>query len=362
MEKRNLCTGLRESFLRKLVLVVSILLLSVPETFAQADADTVYTFRFWRGSTKLFVPAFGNDAELARLEECVSNHIEDILAGRMPLHVDGYCNSKRTEEDNLAVAKGRSNRVKSELITRRGLREEHFITRNHATDGDYVVVRLFAVKAETPERQPATDMTAAETGNPIETSNPSNTSDPSDTSSPSDTSDTRTNSEPITPTTPLFLRANLLRWATLTPDLGIEWRINDNWAVLVNGSWTTWSWNDKARRYALREIMPEVRYYMRGELGGAYLGLSYKVGSFNYKFSQTGKQGDIMGGGITGGYVLKLNNAFSLDFSLGLGYIHAGYDEYILMDGVRVRSGEGSKNWWGPTNIGVSLVWNVFNK
>lgn len=159
----------------------------------------------------------------------------------------------------------------------------------------------------------------------------------------------------------LFLRANLLRWATLTPDLGVEWRIDNNWAVLVNGSWTTWSWNDKARRYALREIAPEVRYYLGKETGG-YFGASYKVGSFNYKFSQTGKQGDIMGGGITGGYVLKLNNAFSLDFSLGLGYIHAGYDEYVLMDGVRMRSGEGSKNWWGPTNIGVSLVWNVFNK
>lgn len=66
----------------------------------------------------------------------------------------------------------------------------------------------------------------------------------------------------------LFLRANLLRWATLTPDLGVEWRIDNNWAVLVNGSWTTWSWNDKARRYAMREIAPEVRYYLGKETGG----------------------------------------------------------------------------------------------
>ena len=34
------------------------------------------------------------------------------------------------------------------------------------------------------------------------------------------------------------LRANLLRWATLTPDLGIEWRINRHVGILVNGSWT----------------------------------------------------------------------------------------------------------------------------
>ncbi|WP_235340991.1 DUF3575 domain-containing protein, partial [Bacteroides caecigallinarum] len=46
----------------------------------------------------------------------------------------------------------------------------------------------------------------------------------------------------------LSLRANLLRWATLTPDLGLEWRISPSWGILVNGSWTSWSWNDKDRR------------------------------------------------------------------------------------------------------------------
>lgn len=33
-------------------------------------------------------------------------------------------------------------------------------------------------------------------------------------------------------------RGNLLSWATLTPDLGIEWRINRHVGILVNGSWT----------------------------------------------------------------------------------------------------------------------------
>ena len=38
----------------------------------------------------------------------------------------------------------------------------------------------------------------------------------------------------------LSVRANLLRWATLTPDIGIEWRINRNIGIVVNGSWTSW--------------------------------------------------------------------------------------------------------------------------
>lgn len=127
----------------------------------------------------------------------------------------------------------------------------------------------------------------------------------------------------------------------------------------MNGSYTSWTWNDSDRRYALWEVNPEVRYYIGKEKRG-YIGAMYKVGQFNYKFSETGKQGDLMGGGITGGYQLKLNRALSLDFSLGLGYVRADYEKYTVIDGVRVKRGKETKNWWGPTQAGVTLVWTIF--
>ena len=43
-----------------------------------------------------------------------------------------------------------------------------------------------------------------------------------------------------------------------------------------------------------------------------YLGVMYHAGEFNYKLGDTGKQGDLMGGGLTGGYLLKLNRTLSL--------------------------------------------------
>ena len=159
--------------------------------------------------------------------------------------------------------------------------------------------------------------------------------------------------------TELSLRANLLRWATLTPDLGVEWRICPSWGIAVNGSWTSWSWNDKDRRYALWEVAPEVRYYM-GEKKAWYLGAMFKAGQFNYKFSETGKQGDLMGGCITAGYQLRLNKALALDFNLGLGYLNADFEKYEVIDGVRVRRGNETKDWWGPINAGVTLVWKLF--
>ena len=159
--------------------------------------------------------------------------------------------------------------------------------------------------------------------------------------------------------TEISLRANLLRWATLTPDLGVEWRICPSWGIAVNGSWTSWSWNDKDRRYALWEVAPEVRYYM-GEKKAWYLGAMFKAVQFNYKLSETGKQGDLMGGGITAGYQLRLNKALDLDFNLGLGYLNADFEKYEVIDGVRVRRGNETKDWCGPINAGVTLVWKLF--
>ena len=42
----------------------------------------------------------------------------------------------------------------------------------------------------------------------------------------------------------VLLRANILRWATLTPDIGVEWQLNKEWSVLANATYTRWSWKD----------------------------------------------------------------------------------------------------------------------
>lgn len=109
---------------------------------AQQKADTTYTFRFVPQKDMFYVPWNGNDTELARLLECIENNKTTILDGKLPLLVDGYCNSLGSEAENLATAKIRANRVKSELIIRAEIKEENFITRNHATEGDFVTVRL----------------------------------------------------------------------------------------------------------------------------------------------------------------------------------------------------------------------------
>ena len=134
--------------LKKWIWTVFLSLFLLPAG-AQEQADTTYTFRFKTGKDMFYVPWNGNDGELARLEACVEKYKTEILGGRMPLHVDGYCCSQPTETENLAMARIRSNRVKSELIVRRELTEECFVTRNHAAEGDFVTVRMTVPVKET---------------------------------------------------------------------------------------------------------------------------------------------------------------------------------------------------------------------
>ena len=322
---------------------------------AQQKADTTCIFRFVPQKDMFYVPWKSNDTELARLLEYIENNKATILDGKLPLLVDGYCKSQGSKVKNLATAKIRANRVKSELITRAKIKEENFITHNHATEGDFVTVRLTVPVKETAvtdaeaEARLAAEPTVAgrRERQKAEAATQQNTL--ADT--PSETK--------ITTDYHLSLRANLLRWATLTPDLGVEWRICPSWGIAVNGSWTSWTWSDKDHRYALWEVAPEVRYYM-GEKKAWYLGAMFKTGQFNYKLSETGKQGDLMGGGITTGYQLRLNKALDLDFNLGLGYLNVDFEKYEVIDGVRVRRGNETKDWCGPINAGVTLVWKLF--
>ena len=350
-----------------LTLFLWLMTATIP-VIAQQKADTTYTFRFVPQKDMFYVPWNGNDTELARLLGCIENYKATILDGKLPLLVDGYCNSLGGEAENLATAKIRANRVKSELITRAKIKEENFITHNHATGGDFVIVRLTIPAKETAATDAEAEARRRAEAERLETETRAEQERRAEEQRKAKEAEKAalqnalagTLSDPkITNDYHLSLRANLLRWATLTPDLGLEWRICPSWGIAVNGSWTSWTWSDKDRRYALWEVAPEIRYYM-GEKKAWYLGAMFKAGQFNYKLSETGKQGDLMGGGITTGYQLRLNKALTLDFNLGLGYLNADFEKYEVIDGVRVRCGNETKNWCGPINAGVTLVWKLF--
>lgn len=352
--------------LRRLIAVLVLAASAMSGAAAQtAQADTVYTFCFVSDKDMFLVPFRDNADQLRRLFECVEQYERQILDGTIPLRVDGYSSGQPDGADNRRVAKIRANRVKSELIVRRGLTEECFITRTHAGGGDYVTVRV-VVPAPAAATTPAATAPApapaaaaeAEAAEPSEAPRAQEVSEPSGLSEPSAAPSASIQGAGMS-YSPLSLHANLLRYATLTPHLGVEWRFTPRWSLVAGGAWTSWSWDGQGRRYALWEVAPEVRHYIGNKCRG-YVGILLKAGQFNYKLSATGRQGDLLGGGIAGGCRLRLTGALALDLHLALGCLHADYERYTLAEGVRTWQSNANKNWWGPVDAGVTLVWDLF--
>ncbi len=393
---------------KQLLLITALLFIWELPVIAQQPTDTTYIFRFVPNDDMFYVPWNGNDRSLHQLLNILEKNKKQLQTGQMYISVSSYAASANDILTSERMAYIRNNRIKSELITQGGLTEQMFVTDrailssygkeklrnvvvvtfpasvekvaeiagieaarrvenyNKERSGKAERERLFIEQAarekaeaerlakeqaerehlaaqEKARKQAETERLAAER----------------EEKERAETERLPAEAAAKAKAHSLSLRANLLRWGTLTPDLGVEWRLNHHVGILVNGSYTSWTWNSNDRRYALWEIAPEARYYIGKEKRG-YIGAIYKAGSFNYKLSEIGKQGNLMGGGLTGGYQLKLNKALNLDFSLALGCLHADYDKYIVIDGIRVRQGKETKNWWGPISAGVTLVWNVF--
>lgn len=393
---------------KQLLLITALLFIWELPVIAQQPTDTTYIFRFVPNDDMFYVPWNGNDLSLHQLLTILEKNKKQLQAGQMYISVSSYAASANDILTSERMAYIRNNRIKSELITQGGLTEQMFVT-DRAILSSYgkeklrnVVVVTFPAsvekvaeiagieaarrvenynkeRSEKAERERLSiEQTAREKAEAErlakeqaerehlaaqekarKQAETERLAAERDEKERAETERLAAEATAKAKSHSLSLRANLLRWVTLAPDLGVEWRLNRHVGILVNGSYTSWTWNSNDRRYALWEIAPEARYYIGKEKRG-YIGAIYKAGSFNYKLSGIGKQGNLMGGGLTGGYQLKLNKALNLDFSLALGCLHADYDKYIVIDGIRVRQGKESKNWWGPISAGVTLVWNVF--
>lgn len=351
--------------MRKSSVLLILFLLTVTAVFSRPAApDTagpVVTFRFHAGKD-LFVLK-GNETELQHLYSLVDEYRDQITAGTMPVYVDGYCASRATERANLHTAYVRANRVKSELITQKGLKESDFVTANYTTalDGnkDLVVVTLrIPVKDETPAPQPEPEPVA-------EVVPPTADEQPAE---PEPAPVAQIVPEAPAPVRPyhVAVRTNVLYDALLLPTLGVEWRINRGLSVKLDGSLAWWG-GEHGKVQKVWLLNPEVRWYLLRDKR-FYAGVSGSYGEYNiYKYmlgnivsKDTGYQGKLWGAGLTVGYQLYLSRNFSFDFNLGLGYTRSDYDSFGMTDGVRVyKEKDRSKDFWGPTQAGISLIWTI---
>ena len=339
------------------------------------------SFKFKAGNNMFFMQ--GNEAELERLYDIITQYKDDIVTGQLPVYVDGYCASLPTARENINIAFIRANRVKSELIIHKGLLEKHFRTKNYATayegDNDLVVVTLRIpekIQKPVPQAETNSEPKVEPVVKPLPKTEPVAERPTLEAPLTQQADLMQPDAEPVIMQLPQYnrslnnfdLRTNLLYDAMLTPTLGVEWYINRDWGIKLDGSYAHWG-NKHGMVHNIWLINPEIRRYMGNE-ERFYLSIGGNIGRYNiYKGvigslffpDETGYQGGLYSGSLGVGYKLALNYAFSLDFNLGLGYTYVKYDSFTVPNRVRVykaiKEQDVTKNLWGPTQAGVSLVW-----
>lgn len=314
---------------KQLLLITALLFIWELPVIAQQPTDTTYIFRFVPNDDMFYVPWNGNDRSLHQLLNILEKNKKQLQAGQMYISVSSYAASANDILTSERMAYIRNNRIKSELITQGGLTEQMFVT-DRAILSSYgkeklrnVVVVTFPASVEK-----VAEIAGIEAARRVENYNKERSGKAErerqfieqaarekaeaerlakeqaerehlaaqekarkqaeterlaaerEEKERAETERLAAEAAAKAKAHSLSLRANLLRWGTLTPDLGVEWRLNRHVGILVNGSYTSWTWNSNDRRYALWEIAPEARYYIGKEKRG-YIGAIYKAGSFN---------------------------------------------------------------------------------
>lgn len=352
--------------------------------------DSLYIFHFVAGNDMFYVPWNENGKQLKRLYALLDEYRMEITGSQLPVYVDSYCASLPTAKENLNTAFVRVNRVKSELIMQKGLKEADFITANYVrayhNSRDVVVVTLripaegqpdtARVERERSEQAERECQAQAERERIEQERAQAETERAEREKAEAErlareqqvvTDAVHARTEPAKPYD-VAVRTNVLYDAMLLPTLGVEWRINEHVGIKLDGSLSWWGGSTgKVQKMWL--VNPELRWYLLREKR-FYAGVSGSYGEYNiYKYmfgnllkDDTGYQGTMWGAGVTVGYQLPLSRCFSIDFNLGLGYTRSEYDSFSITDGVRVyEESNKTKKFWGPTQAGISLVWTIGN-
>ncbi len=161
-----------------------------------------------------------------------------------------------------------------------------------------------------------------------------------------------------TPIYCLALKTNLLYDALLLPNLELEWLINRNWSVSLEGG-AAW-WNKLYNKtYRLAYGSPEVRYHIkpRADWHGMYVGAFAGGGFFDLCGKKKGFRGPFAMGGLSLGYMWPISHRLSLEAGIGVGYMYSRYKQYRPLDGHKVYERTRDLHFFGPLKAKLSLSW-----
>jgi hypothetical protein len=167
----------------------------------------------------------------------------------------------------------------------------------------------------------------------------------------------------------LNVKTNLLYDATMTFNLGLEFRTGGRTSIDIPANYNPWKFNNRMQwRHFL--VQPEFRLWTKETFRGHFFGLHghyalYNVGNMPKPFSQYMQEhrfeGWLAGAGVSYGYRWNFNHRWAMEATVGVGYAYLDYDKYGS-EPCAETTGNFTKHYFGPTKVGLNLIVNLGRK
>ncbi|MFI3239927.1 MAG: DUF3575 domain-containing protein [Bacteroidales bacterium] len=161
------------------------------------------------------------------------------------------------------------------------------------------------------------------------------------------------------------IRTNLLYDIAVTPNIGVEFAVNDSWSIGTNWIYAWWGDRDRNRYWRIYGGDFFVNHYLfRDEnsapLTGHHVGGFFQAGTYDFEFGGDGQKAEFNWGlSISYGYSLAIARRLNLDFELGVGFVAGNYQKYYPDNGCYVWEDTKHRNYLGITKLGVTLAWFI---
>lgn len=162
------------------------------------------------------------------------------------------------------------------------------------------------------------------------------------------------------------VKHNFVGDAFLSPNLGLEIGLGGKTTLDLYGAYNPFG--SKGDRFKHWLAQPELRYWMCDRFNGTFWGIHAIAGQFSVAggnwplplstFEAHRYEGNFYGGGISVGHQWILSNRWSLEGTIGVGYVHFDYDRYKCTN-CSPKEKSGHYNYFGPTKAAVSLIYII---
>ncbi|WP_229120077.1 DUF3575 domain-containing protein [Bacteroides uniformis] len=328
--------------------------------------------------------------------QLLKKRLQTFSKGKDTLYVNGYSGECENDSRNQRTAFHRCINLKGYLINYYGLRERDFKTvntpHNHPDLGDIVVISysslppLKQMEEEVSKSVPAEKEQKTEEITPVVVEKETEPvreeqeikeevqqkeqqvvqavepvqqevkSEPEQPDQPMQTDESVSVSQ--TSSRYVAVKTNLAAWAGTILNLAADVQVSEHISVELPVLWCPWYVSDK---HAVKTftIQPEGRYWLARPGEGHFFGVHAHIGWFNVKWNRDRYQDTsrpLLGAGISYGYLLPLGEHWAGEFTLGAGYANMKYDTYYnIGNGARIDTR--TKNYWGITRVGISVVY-----